>query len=58
MSLDIFLAMAYPTGISIIASAIAKAHEMLAMTSVTPGKVAKIAPAPMIRNMLYSTNFA
>jgi len=56
--LDIFLASAYPIGINIIASAIAKAQEMLAMTFVTPGKVAKIAPAPIIKNMLYSTNFA
>ena len=32
--------MAYAIGISIIAKAIAKAHEILAIMSVTPGNVA------------------
>ena len=36
-SLDIFFARAKAIGISIIANAIAKAHETFAITSVTPG---------------------
>ena len=52
VSLAIFFAIAYAIGISIIASAIAKAHEMFATMLVTPGNVANIAPAPIIRKML------
>jgi len=51
-SFDIFLAIAYMIGISIIANAIAKAQEIFATTSVTPSKLAKIAPVPIIRKML------
>ena len=52
VSFDIRLARAYAIGISIIARAIAKAHEILATTLVTPANVANIAPAPIIRKML------
>ena len=52
VSLDIFFANAKAIGISIIASAIAKAQEMFATMFVTPGNVANMAPAPIIKKML------
>lgn len=48
---DIFLVIEYASGISSIARATANAQEMLAIMLVTPLKVAKIAPAPIIRKM-------
>ena len=51
-SLDIFFANAKAIGISIIASAIAKAQETFATMFVTPENVAKIAPAPISKKML------
>ena len=38
--------------------AIANAHDTFATMFVTPSNVEKIAPAPIIRKMLYNTNFA
>jgi hypothetical protein len=52
VSLDILFANAKAIGISIIASAIAKAQETFATMFVTPENVAKIAPAPIIKKML------